>query len=183
MKKKLLALLLAAATVFSAVPSYVRAEEPETYDIVAHYDMSHSDTKLLDQSGKGNDAVLHNISSSDFKEELGDTFLELPGGNAGADGSYIDLPLSIKDSLTDYKEGFSVEIALIPRTAQYQFLWTIGTGDSTDYLFFNPRLASGNINVAIKTQGANNAENSIPGSGNVILDTKTFSVLTVTSEG
>lgn len=83
MKKKLLALLLAAATVFSAVPSYVRAEEPETYDIVAHYDMSHSDTKLLDQSGKGNDAVLHNISSSDFKEELGDTFLELPGGNAG----------------------------------------------------------------------------------------------------
>ena len=183
MKKKLLALLLAAATAFSAVPFYAQAEESGSYDIVAHYDMSHSDTQLLDQSGKGNNATMHNISASDFKEELGDTFLELPGGAAGSDGPYIDLPISIKESLTNYKDGFSVEIALIPRTAQYQFLWTIGTGNMTDYLFFNPRLASGNINVAIKTQGANNAENSIPGSGSVVLDTKKFSVLTVTSEG
>ena len=183
MKKKLLALLLAASTAFSAIPFYAQAEESGSYDIVAHYDMSHSDTQLLDQSGKGNNATMHNISASDFKEELGDTFLELPGGAAGSDGSYIDLPISIKESLTNYKDGFSVEIALIPRTAQYQFLWTIGTGNMTDYLFFNPRLASGNINVAIKTQGANNAENSIPGSGSVVLDTKKFSVLTVTSEG
>ncbi len=183
MRRKILALLLSAVTAFGVMPGYVQAAENADYKLAVHYDMSHSGTQLLDKSGNGNHGILHNIEDSDFMDEGGDALLKFPGAAAGNDGPYVDLPVSIKNSLTDYKNGFSVEMALIPRTAQYQFLWTIGTGNQTDYLFFNPRLASNNINVAIKTQGSNNVENSIPGSNGVVLDTKNFSVMTVTSEG
>ena len=179
--KKTMAVMLAAVMSVSGTAVSAPAEATtDSYKLAVHYDMSNDGAYLLDQSGNGNDGKIHNIPSSAFKEELGDQILTLPGGNAGADGPYVELPLSIADDLDDYSKGFSVEIALIPRTAQYQFLWTIGTGDMNDYLFFNPRLGSGKMNVAVKTDGN---EQSIPGAGGISLDTKRFNVVTVTSEG
>ena len=72
--------------------------------------------------------------------------MKFPGTNE----SYVALPVSIKEDL-NYQEAFTIEMTLRPETAQFQFLWTIGTGFQTDYLFFNPRLANGSINAVSYT--------------------------------
>lgn len=172
--KKSIALILALMLLFSITQVTAFSQE-NGVDIVAHYDMSHTDGYLTDVSGNGNDASLYNISDDDFNNVLGKNYLELPG----TEQSYAALPLSIADGL-NYKEGFSVEIVLKPRSARFQFLWTIGTGHQTDYLFMNPRLSNGRMNVAIKT---GSTENAIGNIGNVTLSTTEFSILTVTSEG
>lgn len=177
MRKKILALLLAAATALGAAPSVsAQAAGDGGYDIAVHYDMSHSGGRLLDQSGNGNDAVLHNITDDDFKQELDDTYLKLPGGT-GASGGYADLPLSIRDDITDYSAGFSVEITFIPQTAQHQFLWTLGTGDSTDYLFLNPKRPDNNLYVGVKTDTTEESMSS------ETISTKEYTTVTVTSAG
>lgn len=177
MRRKILALLLAAATALGAVPTVsAQAAGEDDYDIAVHYDMSHSNGKLTDQSGNGNDAVLHNITDDDFKQELDDTYLKLPGG-AGDSGAYADLPLSITDDITDYSQAFSVEVTFIPQTAQHQFLWTLGTGDSTDYLFLNPKRPDNNVFVGVKTDTTEESMSS------EAISTKQYTTVTVTSAG
>lgn len=176
--KKVLSGFLAASMMLSPWGGSLgtaKADVPGSDNVILHYDMTAENGYLKDISGKGNHGTIHNIPDSAFSKELGDTILTFPGTS----NSYVDLPLSVLNDM-DYKTGFTVEIALIPQSAQYQFLWTLGTGDSTDYIFFNPKLGSGNINVATKTDGV---EESIPGCGDVVLNTKNFNVVTVTSEG
>ena len=180
-RKRLMAFALAAGICIPGglAPTAEAAVEGLPVTVV-HYDMSRTeDGKYLkDTTGKDNNGLLHNIQEEDFAKQGEDDVLYLPGGEGGENGAYIDLPASITADL-NYKEGFSIEIALTPRTNQYQFLWTIGTDYQTNYLFFNPRLQEGNMNVAIKTD---TTENSISGSGGVTLNTKRVSVVTVTSE-
>ncbi len=176
--KKIVSWLLAAALVVSGVSIPAKAAENDVPgDLAVHYDMTHEGGYLKDISGNGNDAKLYNISDSDFHEEYGDASLKFPG----TDQSYAELPVSIKDKL-NYKDAFTIEMMLKPDSVQFQFLWTIGTGYQTDYLFFNPRLGGGSINVAIKTTAAGR-EDAIPGVGNVQLSLEEYSLVTVTSEG
>ena len=177
LKRRIGALLLAVSLAFSGLVIPAKAEEQAESDVIVHYDMSHEGEYLKDVSGHNNNAKLYHISDGDFKDVYGDAVLKFPGTNE----SYAELPVSIKEGL-NYKEAFTIEMTLMPNTAQFQFLWTIGTGYQTDYLFFNPRLANGNMNVAIKT-AAVNQENAIPGVGNVQLSTQKYSLVTVTSEG
>ena len=177
-KRRIGSLLLAAALAFSglSVPAKA-AEEQSQSDLAVHYDMTHEGEYLKDVSGNNHDAKMYNIEDTDFQDVYGDAVLKFPGTNE----SYVALPVSIKEDL-NYQEAFTIEMTLRPETAQFQFLWTIGTGFQTDYLFFNPRLANGSINVAIKTDAVNQ-ENSIPGVGDVQLNTHKYSLVTVTSEG
>lgn len=142
-----------------------------------HYDMSHTGGKLTDVSGNGNDGILRGISDTDFTTNEDDDILVLPGG-----GAYVELPFAIADGL-NYEEGFTVEMALMPVSAQYQFLWTIGTGDQTNYLGFNPARAGwpsadNEMQVSVKTE---RGEEFIPNA--VKLDTDRMSVITVVSRG
>ncbi len=178
--KKIGSLLLAAALTVSglAVPAKA-AEEHVQSNLAVHYDMTHEGDYLKDVSGNGNNAKMYRIDDGDFREEYGDAVLKFPG----TDGAYAELPASIKDHL-NYKDAFTIEMTLKPNTAQFQFLWTIGTGYQTDYLFFNPRLGGEkkNMNLAIKTDGVGQ-ENAIPGAQDVVLDTTGYSLVTVTSSG
>lgn len=169
---------LMAVTMFAslpgAVPYVVSAAPAEESNLLVHYDMSHREGYLKDVSGNGNDAVLSNISDSDFVKRFDDDVLEFPG----KDKAYASLPASIVEGL-DYNTGFSVEMTFIPKTAQHQFLWTLGTGNQTDYLFMNPIRPYGKLYVGIKTQQNGEEGRDVE----PLLSTKEYSTVTVTSEG
>lgn len=148
---------------------------PVNRKVVLHYDMSHHSYMLFDMSGYGNHGIMHNISDDDFTQNGDDDILKLPG----TDGSYIEIPLSVKKDI-NYKKGFSVEMTFIPRTNQHQFLWTLGTGYQTDYLRINPAgLYGGYFETTIKTQGNN--ENTLGKTRK--LNEDEMSVVTVTYDG
>lgn len=175
--KKTVSMLLAACMVFGLCTGFgVQTAKAAETDLAVHYDMTHADGFLTDVSGNGNNAKLYRITEDDFYDTYGDYSLKFPG----TDGAYAELPASIAGEL-NYKDAFTIEMTLKPDTAQFQFLWTIGTGYQTDYLFLNPRLGNGKMNVAIKTEAAG-AENAIPGASGVTLDTNVYSQVTVTSQ-
>lgn len=123
---------------------------PVKEEVVLHYDMTnYGTTLLLDMSGYGNHGKMHSISEDDFYTNGDDKILKL----TGSDGSYIDIPLSAVDNL-DWEDGFTVEMTFIPKTAQNQFLWTLGTGNQTNYIRINSAsIGAGNFQATFKTDG------------------------------
>lgn len=118
-------------------------EEPDVDGLLVHYDMSHDTNGLTDKSGNNKHGILHNLDSA-FETVGTDDVLNLPGGSAGPDGSYVGLPESIFTGV-DVNKGFSVEATFIPpEVGQHKFLWTLGTGNATDCLFVNPKRPDGN---------------------------------------
>ncbi len=177
-KRRIGSFFMAAAMAASGwpLPAYAAQTQAEG-DLAVHYDMSHADGYLKDVSGNGNDAKLYRIGEEDFHDQYGDAYLKFPG----TDGAYAELPASIKDDL-NYREAFTVEMELIPHTTQNQFIWTIGTGFQTDYLFVNPRVGSGGMRVGIKTVGQNR-EDLMPNTDGARLSTEEYNLVTITSSG
>ena len=97
MKKRLLALLLSAGLIVSAIPSVGLAADntdtgtAETRQLVASYDMSHADGKLTDKSDFGNDAKIVGFADADFGTENDDTVLNFKGDK----NKYIELPAGL----------------------------------------------------------------------------------------
>ncbi len=201
--KKILCIVLAFVTILSLVGCLEREEkennmvnevtqattkeviDPHDYGVpklpvspslALHYDMSHHGDMLFDMSGRGNHGVMHNISDNDFYKNGDDDILALPG----TDGSYVEIPLSTAKDIK-YKNGFSVEMTFMPKTAQHQFLWTLGTGYQTDYLRINPaNVYNGSFESTIKTSAVGH-ENTIGRTKKLNADE--MSVTTVTFDG
>ncbi len=124
--------------------------------VAADYDLTKAvDGKIIDKSGRGNDATIHGEGYSfDTVEGVGQV-MTLFGGKTttGEDGketklddTYLDLPLSIMDSLTD-KEVFTVETKFA-RSADCgvnAWLFCFGSeikSSGTNYLFLSPNFTA-----------------------------------------
>lgn len=124
-------------------------DAPVMKDYAVYYDMGdHTDTDIADVSGHGNDAALRGNDIT-FGKDGDDDIVSL-----NQSGSYIELPQSIMDSLTD-AEKFSVEItyARSMRCGAITWLWCFGSNPKstgTNYLFYCPAFNNGAIRAGIK---------------------------------
>ena len=144
--------------------------------MTAHYDMSVSEGKLTDVSGKGNDAALHDIDESSVatygKESVlqfkKDGYADIPAGLAGTDGK------------------FTVQATFSTQTQADHWLWCFGRTVSTwpnvdNYLFVgvdsNQDSYKGNTIAAISAGGESRmpAPATTPGAG--------YTTVTLVSDG
>ena len=144
--------------------------------MTAHYDMSVSEGKLTDVSGKGNDAALHDIDESSVatygKESVlqfkKDGYADIPAGLAGTDGK------------------FTVQATFSTQTQADHWLWCFGRTVSTwpnvdNYLFVgvdsNQDSYKGNTIAAISVGGESRmpAPATTPGAG--------YTTVTLVSDG
>lgn len=121
--------------------------------IAAEYDLTQIvDGKLKDVSGRGNDAAVEGESGISFVEENGKTVMKM-----ASDDSYIKLPLSIMDSLTD-KEQFTIETTFAKSSACGNNAWLFCLGSKvknsgTNYMFLSPNFESKTLRAGIKDSG------------------------------
>ena len=144
--------------------------------MTAHYDMSVSEGKLTDVSGKGNDAALHDIDENSVatygKESVlqfkKDGYADIPAGLAGTDGK------------------FTVQATFSTQTQADHWLWCFGRTVSTwpnvdNYLFVgvdsNQDSYKGNTIAAISAGGESRmpAPATTPGAG--------YTTVTLVSDG
>lgn len=116
-------------------------------ELVASYDMSHEGNALVDISGKGNDAILHDVAEDDFYTFEGEKVWKLD--NQG----YAALPAGMIDG-----ENFTVQATVTTQTDANHWLITIGDGFGTwdeknvgNYIFVNPSEKDGKFRAGIKT--------------------------------
>lgn len=121
--------------------------------IAAEYDLTQIvDGKLKDVSGRGNDAAVEGESGISFVEEDGKTVMKMASND-----SYIKLPLSIMDSLTD-KEQFTIETTFAKSSACGNNAWLFCLGSKvknsgTNYMFLSPNFESKTLRAGIKDSG------------------------------
>lgn len=121
--------------------------------IAAEYDLTQIvDGKLKDVSGRGNDAAVEGESGISFVEENGKTVMKMASND-----SYIKLPLSIMDSLTD-KEQFTIETTFAKSSACGNNAWLFCLGSKvknsgTNYMFLSPNFESKTLRAGIKDSG------------------------------
>lgn len=121
--------------------------------IAAEYDLTQIvDGKLKDVSGRGNDAAVEGESGISFVKEDGKTVMKM-----ASDDSYIKLPLSIMDSLTD-KEQFTIETTFAKSSACGNNAWLFCLGSKvknsgTNYMFLSPNFESKTLRAGIKDSG------------------------------
>lgn len=121
--------------------------------IAAEYDLTQIvDGKLKDVSGRGNDAAVEGESGISFVKEDGKTVMKMAGND-----SYIKLPLSIMDSLTD-KEQFTIETTFAKSSACGNNAWLFCLGSKvknsgTNYMFLSPNFESKTLRAGIKDSG------------------------------
>ena len=121
--------------------------------IAAEYDLTQIvNGKLKDVSGRGNDAAVEGESGISFVKEDGKTVMKM-----ASDDSYIKLPLSIMDSLTD-KEQFTIETTFAKSSACGNNAWLFCLGSKvknsgTNYMFLSPNFESKTLRAGIKDSG------------------------------
>ncbi len=121
--------------------------------VAAEYDLTQIvDGKLKDVSGRGNDAAVEGESGISFVKEDGKTVMKM-----ASDDSYIKLPLSIMDSLTD-KEQFTIETTFAKSSACGNNAWLFCLGSKvknsgTNYMFLSPNFESKTLRAGIKDSG------------------------------
>lgn len=118
--------------------------------VVVEYDLSQEvDGKLIDISGNGNDATLHGEKYS-FENGA----LKLDGSKSStANQTYVDLPVSIMDKLTD-KEKFTIQVKFA-KTADVFMAWLFCFGSNpqstgTNYMFLSPNFMNTQLRAGIK---------------------------------
>ena len=131
----------------------VESSENVKEGIAAEYDLTQIvDGKLKDVSGRGNDAAVEGESGISFVEENGKTVMKMASND-----SYIKLPLSIMDSLTD-KEQFTIETTFAKSSACGNNAWLFCLGSKvknsgTNYMFLSPNFESKTLRAGIKDSG------------------------------
>ena len=125
----------------------VKKNETVNRDLAVDYDLSGAvDGKLKDKSGNGNDATIHNPSTVTFAKEDGVDVMNITDA-----ASYLDLPLSIMDSLSNQEE-FTIEAtyARSSNAGGTSWLFNFGSipkGTGTNYLFYCPWFSFGGNEV------------------------------------
>ena len=153
-------------------------------ELIAEYDMTHSDGVLTDVSGNGNNAEIE--GTENFLENGDAKIWQL------ANDSYAVLPASINEALGD-SEDFTIEATLTTQTSAAHWLFAIGDGIGTwgakdvgDYIFVNPSASEkgGNFLAAIKTgTGADWVETRFSDSTTGMTAASGYATVTLTGEG
>lgn len=131
----------------------VESSENVKEGVAVEYDLTQIvDGKLKDVSGRGNDAAVEGEAGISFVEEDGKTVMKM-----ASDDSYIKLPLSIMDSLTD-KEQFTIETTFAKSSACGNNAWLFCLGSKvknsgTNYMFLSPNFESKTLRAGIKDSG------------------------------
>lgn len=132
----------------------VESSENVKEGVAVEYDLTQmtEDGKLKDVSGRGNDAAVEGKSGISFVKENGKTVMKMAGND-----SYIKLPLSIMDSLTD-KEQFTIETTFAKSSACGNNAWLFCLGSKvkstgTNYMFLSPNFESKTLRAGIKNSG------------------------------
>ncbi|MFR8239148.1 MAG: beta-L-arabinofuranosidase domain-containing protein, partial [Dorea sp.] len=139
----------AALTALTEATNNLVLKPVETRKLVASYDMTVADGKLVDKSGNSNDAKYVGFTEADFQTEG-------EGDNADAvlvfDGStkYVELPAGLIET-----ESFAIEATFKTSTVANSWLWCLGTVDNTNYVFVSPRFSGNVIRAGIKTTAGN----------------------------
>lgn len=132
----------------------VESSENLKEGIAVEYDLTQIvDGKLKDVSGRGNDAAVEGEAGISFVEEDGKTVMKMASND-----SYIKLPLSIMDSLTD-KEQFTIETTFAKSSACGNNAWLFCLGSKvkstgTNYMFLSPNFESKTLRAGIKNSGS-----------------------------
>ena len=131
----------------------VESSENLKEGIAVEYDLTQIvDGKLKDVSGRGNDAAVEGKAGISFVDEDGKTVMKMASND-----SYIKLPLSIMDSLTD-KEQFTIETTFAKSSACGNNAWLFCLGSKvkstgTNYMFLSPHFNSSTLRAGIKDSG------------------------------
>ena len=144
--------------------------------MTAHYDMSVSEGKLTDVSGKGNDAALHDIDESSVatygKESVlqfkKDGYADIPAGLAGTDGKFTVLAtFSTQTQADHWLWCFGRTVSTWPNVDNYLFVGVDSNQDSY----------KGNTIAAISAGGESRmpAPATTPGAG--------YTTVTLVSDG
>ncbi|MBB3113710.1 hypothetical protein FHS18_005823 [Paenibacillus phyllosphaerae] len=147
--KKLVSLGLASAVILSSYPLQAAqaADNPEPDNgLLAHYDMSKANGKLVDLTGHGLDAEYAGFQDSDFLDENQDKLLNFTGDK----NKYVKLPRGL---ITD--ETFTIEAKFSTATGANHWLYTLGTTPGSwpnvnNYVFLNPMQSNGTVRFGIK---------------------------------
>lgn len=132
----------------------VESSENVKEGVAVEYDLTRIvDGKLKDVSGRGNDAAVEGEAGISFVEEDGKTVMKMASND-----SYIKLPLSIMDSLTD-KEQFTIETTFAKSSACGNNAWLFCLGSKvkstgTNYMFLSPNFESKTLRAGIKNSGS-----------------------------
>lgn len=136
-------------------------------NVIVDYDVTQIESgKLVDISGKGNDAIVVGSGVNSV-----DGALVISGQD-----SYLTLPMSIMSDLTD-REQFTIE-AVYSRTGGSSAAWLFNIGSipksiGTNYLFFCPQFFGGSIRAGIK----NATNESLIDSGVSLSDNQDYTVI------
>src|SRR5690606_6725738 len=109
------------------------ADAATTEGLIAHYDMSTADGKLIDITNHGLDAQYVGFTAEDLLDEEGNTVLSFTG-NAS---KYVKLPKGLIDD-----ETFTIEAKISTSTRANHWLYTLGTIENIwpnvkNYFFVN----------------------------------------------
>ena len=153
-----LACILMAVQIVPALN--VSAAKEDKLEVVAQYDMSHSNGKLTDKSGNGNDAVLTGIQDADFAKDGSADVLKFTGNKE----KYVTLPAGLIET-----ENFTVEAEFLAdktgTSGENSWLFCIGTKVASwpnvnNYAFFCPAQGNNNNNAQGKVRaGIKDASN------------------------
>jgi len=113
--------------------------------LVASYDMTAKDGKLVDITGNGHDAAYVGFTDGDFQTEgEGDAVLVFDGTE-----KYVKLPAGLIGT-----EKFTIDATFKTNTAAVaSWLWCLGAKDNNDYVFISPDFFGSVIRSGIKLNG------------------------------
>lgn len=130
---------------------------------------------VADSSGNGLDGTLVNGRSAALVDgAAGGSALDLPGGAADSDGSYVRLPEGALSGATDLT--VSARVRWDGGTAPWQWIYALGK-DTDRYLFSTPYNADGLLRTSVTTSGGG-GEAKV--TGTAALPDKEWKTLTVT---
>ncbi len=134
----------------------VKKNETVNKEMAVDYDLSGAEGgKLKDKSGNGNDATIHNPATVTFTKEDGVDVMNITDA-----ASYLDLPLSIMDSLSNQEE-FTIEATYARSSNAGGTSWLFNFGSipkstGTNYLFYCPWFSFGGNEVRAGIKDNNN---------------------------
>lgn len=122
-------------------------------EVVAEYDLTQIvNGKLVDVSGRGNDATVQGEAGISFVEENGQNVMVMASND-----SWVELPTSIMDALSN-QEKFTIETKFAKSSACGNNAWLFCLGSKvkstgTNYLFLSPNFESKTLRAGIKNSG------------------------------
>ncbi|WP_416151615.1 immunoglobulin-like domain-containing protein [Salipaludibacillus sp. HK11] len=154
-RTKYMSMFLTILMVLSLLPvQAIQAVEFEGTEegLVAHYDMTASESKLIDVTNNGFDADYVGFEEGDFVEENSEAILNFTGDPS----KYVELPQGLIED-----ETFTIETTFSTSTEANHWLYNLGTQRAdwpnvTNYVFFNPKQQGGNVRFGLK-----DAENEV----------------------